>query len=350
VNVPIDPSLPPMLARLARELPRGGYLYEPKWDGFRALVFRDGDDVDIRSRHQRPLGRYFPELVAALAARPTQRFVLDGEIVIIRPQGFDFEALLSRLHPAATRVAQLREETPASFIAFDALVVDGVDLRDDPFHARRAALERIMTDARSPLHVTPITDDVDVARNWLERFEGGGIDGVVAKHRELRYSAGERAMIKVKHERTADCVVAGFRIYAGEPLVASLLLGLYDGPVLHHVGVVSSFKEQQRRELFDELRRIVIPLADHPWKDGFVINASAVGRLRGAAGRWTPDTPADWIAIRPERVVEVGYDHLEARRFRHPARFRRWRPDRDPRSCTLDQLAMSGADAAEVLR
>jgi len=350
VTLPFDPNLPPMLARLVRELPRDGYLYEPKWDGFRALVFRDASDLDLRSRHQRPLGRYFPELVEALASLPSERFVLDAEIVIIRPEGFDFEALLARLHPAPTRVARLREETPASLIAFDALAVDGVDLRTRPFHERRAALERLMTDARAPLYLTPITDDIEVAREWLEHFGGGGIDGVVAKHRDLVYVAGERAMIKVKREGTADCVVAGFRIYAGEPVVASLLLGLYDGPVLHHVGIASSFKEAQRRELFDELRRLVVPLHDHPWKDGYVVATGAIGRLRGAAGRWTPDTARDWIPVRPERVCEVAYDRLDPGWFRHPARFRRWRPDRDPRSCALDQIAVSGTQPAEVLR
>jgi ATP-dependent DNA ligase len=247
-------------------------------------------------------------------------------------------------------VARLREETPASLIAFDVLALDGVDLRERPFHERRAALERLMAPARSPLRLTPITDRVDVATDWLARFEGGGIDGVVAKHRDLVYAAGERAMIKIKHERTADCVVAGFRVYAGEPVVASLLLALYDGPVLHHVGVASSFKEAQRHELFDELRRSIVPLADHPWKDGFVITTSAVGRLRGAAGRWTPDVAPDWIPIRPDRVCEVAYDRLEAGRFRHPARFRRWRPDREPLSCTLDQLAVSRTQPAEMLR
>ena len=350
VTLSLEPTMPPMLARLARELPGDGYLYEPKWDGFRALVFRDGGTIDLRSRHQRPLARYFPEIVDALAVLPSEAFVLDGELVIIRPEGFDFEALLSRLHPAAARVRRLREETPASLIAFDLLAVDGLDLRQTPFHARRAALERLLAHAPARLRLTPITDDVAVARGWLERFEGGGIDGVVAKRRDGVYAAGERTLTKVKQERTADCVVAGFRVYAGEPVVASLLLGLYVGVDLHHVGVVSAFTERQRRELFAELRRFVTPLADHPWKDGFLIAGGAVGRLRGAAGRWTPDAPRDWIPLRPERVCEVAYDRLEAGRFRHPARFRRWRPDRDPRSCTLDQLMVAGTSPAEMLR
>jgi ATP-dependent DNA ligase len=338
-----------MLARLARDLPGNGYLYEPKWDGLRGLVMRSGSDVVIGSRHRRQLTRYFPELVEAFQSLDTERFIVDGEIVIVRPHGFDFEALLTRIHPAASRVARLRGETPASFVAFDAPGVEATDLCERPFHERRGWLERLLEAARPPLYLTPITADIGLARQWLTRFHGGGIDGVVAKHRDLPYRPGERAMIKVKPERTADCVVAGFRVYAGEPVVASLLLGLYDRDELRHVGVVASFPEQRRRELFDDLSAIAIPIGHHPWKDGFAIGTSPVSRLRGAAGRWTPAAPVDWTAVRPERVCEVAYDQVDAGRFRHPARFRRWRPDREPRSCTVEQLAVSAGPTEEML-
>jgi ATP-dependent DNA ligase len=339
-----------MLARLTRELPVGGYVYEPKWDGFRTLVFRAGPRVDLRSRNQRPLGRYFPEIVDAVASLPADDVVLDGELVVIRPEGFDFEALLARLHPGAARVARLRAETPASFIAFDALAIGGRDLTEQPFHERRTELERLFRKVGPPLYLTPATENADVAREWLTRYTGTGVDGVVAKHRRLAYRPGERAMVKVKHERTVDCVVAGFRIYAGEPVVASLLLGLYDADALRHVGVVAGFPEAQRRELFHEFRRLAIDLQAHPWRDGFTITPSRIGRLAGAAGQWTPADPPDWIPVRPERVCEVAYDRVEAGRFRHAARFRRWRPDLDPRGCTFDQLDVASTHPAEVLR
>jgi ATP-dependent DNA ligase len=340
-----------MLARLARELPCDGYLYEPKWDGFRCLAFKSGTDITLYSRHQRPLARYFPELVEAFAALPVERFAVDGEIVIIRPDRFDFEALLTRLHPAASRVARLRRETPASFVAFDVLVRDDRDLTARPFQERRLELERLLGAAPPPLYVTPITEDVAIAREWLRAFRGRGIDGVVAKPRDLPYRPGERAMVKIKHEQTADCVVAGFRVYAGEPVVASLLLGLYDDAgALRHVGVVASFNETQRRVLFGELGRLAIPLEEHPWQEGFLIPPGPVGRLPGAAGRWTPTSAPDWIPIRPERVCEVAYDSIEAGRFRHAARFRRWRPDRDARTCTFAQLSAPLAHPVEVLR
>jgi ATP-dependent DNA ligase len=347
VTLPVRPPLPPMLARLAREIPRDGFLYEPKWDGFRALVFCDAGEVDIRSRHGRPLSRYFPELAEAVAALSAERFVVDGEIVVLRAGGSDFPALMARLHPTASRVERLRHETPASFIAFDAVGLDDDDLRARPFTERRALLEALLAGVAAPLFLTPVTDDVETAAAWLERHEG-----IVAKHRDLAYQPGVRAMVKVKTERTADCVVAGFRWTADRPLLGSLLLGLYgDAGELRHVGVATSFTRARRTELLGELAPLVTDIEGHPWERGFGLERSPLGRLLGAAGRWTPEEMVrDWIPLRPLRVCEVAYDQLDDHRFRHPARFRRWRPDRDPRSCTLDQLDVAPADAAELLR
>jgi ATP-dependent DNA ligase len=335
-----------MLARLARELPHGGYLYEPKWDGFRCLTFRDGDEIDLRSRNQRPLARYFPEVVDALLSLPERRFVLDGELVITTRDRLDFEALLARLHPAASRVERLRHETPASLIAFDVLALGDEDLRERPFHERRELLEQLLAGAEAPLHVTPSSAVVDVAAGWLDRFEG-----VVAKHRELPYEPGRRAMVKVKRERTADCVVAGFRWLVDRPLPSSLLLGLYDEDgELRHVGIASAFSENRRRELLELLRPLRVPLAGHPWEHGFLLAGGATGRLRGSAGRWAPEEMAqDWTPVAPGLVCEVAYDQLDAHRFRHPARFVRWRPDRDPTSCTLEQLDAPAADVRALL-
>ena len=326
----------PMLARLARELPHGDFLYEPKWDGFRALAFRDGQEVELQSRHGRPLARYFPELTEALLALDEQRFVLDGEIVVVREHELDFTALMARLHPTASRVKRLRRDTPASYVAFDALAIRGEPLLERPFRERRARLEALLAHVRPPLNLTPATTDREIAAGWLERFEG-----VVAKDRALPYEPGRRTMVKVKRERTADCVVAGFRWMADHPFIGSLLLGLYDEDgELVHVGVVTSFTEPRRMALVDELRHLVAPLADHPWEHGFNVGRSPTGRLLGAAGRWIPgEMTQDWVPLRPELVIEVAYDQVDGHRFRHPARFRRWRPDRDPRSCMLDQLA-----------
>ena len=340
-----------MLARLVRELPRDGFLYEPKWDGFRALVFRDRSEVDIRSRHGRPLARYFPELVDGVRALPSERLVLDGEIVLVGPGGFDFPALMSRLHPVPSRVERLRQETPASLIAFDLLALGDADLCARPFEERRHSLETALAAAAPPIFVTPVTADAAAAAGWLERFRGGGVDGVVAKHRGLPYEPGRRAMVKVKSERTADCVVAGFRWSADTPVLGSLLLGLYAGAELRHVGVVTSFTRARRSALADELAALAAPIEGHPWERGFGLARSPLGRLLGAAGRWAPGEMAmDWIPLRPERVCEVAYDQLDDHRFRHPARFRRWRPDRDPRSCTLEQLDVDRPPAlADVL-
>jgi ATP-dependent DNA ligase len=347
---PVRPPLLPMLARLERELPSDGYLYEPKWDGFRCLAFRSGAEVDLRSRNQRPLARYFPELVEALLALPDEHFVLDGEIVATSESRPDFLALLARLHPAASRVERLSRETPALFIAFDLVALGADDLRGRPFRERRELLERLLRDARAPLHLTPLTDDRAEAEHWLDAYRGAGVDGVVAKHEELRYEDGARRMIKVKHQRTADCVVAGFRWLVDRQLPSSLLLGLYDDGELRHVGIASSFSEATRQRLLEELAPHAVELAGHPWEHGFLLGGSPVGRLPGAAGRWTPgEMEQDWVPVAPELVCEVLFDQLDDHRFRHPARFLRWRPDREPLSCTIDQLDTQPVDLAELL-
>jgi len=338
-----------MLAKLARELPRGDYLYEPKWDGFRCLVFRSGDEIDLRSRHGRPLARYFPELVEAIGRLAHARLALDGEIVVVGDDTFDFSALLARIHPAGSRVARLSTETAASFIAFDLLEVGAELFLDRPFAQRRARLEAVLADTPAPLVLTPITADPEVATDWLDGF-GGGVDGVVAKERGAPYQPGKRALVKVKRARTADCVVAGFRFLAERPAVSSLLLGLYDaGRRLEHVGITSSFSEEQRARLLATLRPLVTPLEGHPWEHGFLLGGSPIGRLRGSAGRWTPEMVRDWLPVRPELVCEVAYDQLDGGRFRHPARFLRWRPDREPESCTTEQLAVEPVDAGSLL-
>ena len=346
MNLPVQPPLAPMLGRLVRALPReDGFYYEPKWDGFRCLVFRDGDEIDLRSRHDRPLARYFPELVEAVRALTAERFVLDGEIVVVTPRGFDFPALMARLHPAASRVERLRSETPALLIAFDVLAVGDEDLRPRPFSERREALVELVASAEPPVLLTPATDDAACAAEWLERFEG-----VMAKHAGSRYEPGARAMLKIKAERTADCVVAGFRWLFEKPLPSSLLLGLYDDEGrLQHVGVASSFTERQRERLLEELAPLVVPLEGHPWEGGFLVDGGPVGRLKGAAGRWTPEMERDWVPVAPTRVCEVAYDQLDRDRFRHPARFRRWRPDREPASCTFAQLETMPLELGELL-
>ena len=340
-----------MLARLARELPRGGFLYEPKWDGFRCLAFRAGEEVDLRSRHGNPLARYFPEVVDGLLALDPPQLALDGELVVVREGRLDFEALLARLHPAASRVERLRRETPAAYVAFDLLALGDDDLRDVPFSDRRRALERLLGRAAPPLFLTPVTDDDEVAASWLERFRGGGIDGVVAKHADLRYVPGRREMVKVKREQTVDCVVGGFRMYADRPLLSSLLLGLYDDAgTLRHIGVASSFPEAARAELLERLRPLVVPLSGHPWERGFLLGPGSTARLKGAAAGWDPGVrEQDWTPAAPELVCEVAYDQVDGYRLRHPARFRRWRPDREPRSCALDQLDTPAARAGELL-
>jgi ATP-dependent DNA ligase len=334
----------PMLARLVRRIPAGDYLYEPKWDGFRCLVAREGDDVVLVSRHGRPFTRYFPELVDSVRALEERDLTIDGEILVEGPDGFDFAALLSRLHPAASRVERLRRETPARLVAFDLISIGRDDLRRTPFEQRRRRLEAALRGAPAHIAPTPLTADPSVAERWLAGAAGRGVDGVVAKARDLTYEPGVRAMLKVKVERTADCVVAGYRWMMDRPAIGSLLLGLYnDAGELRHVGVASSFSEQARRRFLEELAPLAVPLDAHPWARGFLIERSPLGRLKGAAGRWTPDMAMDWVPLRLERVCEVRYDRFDRDRFRHPARFVRWRPDRDPASCTFDQLGTHAA-------
>jgi ATP-dependent DNA ligase len=349
--LPVEPPVVPMLARLARELPRGDFVYEPKWDGFRCLAFREHERIDLRSRHDRALARYFPEVVAALRELAEERVVLDGELTLANERGFDFGALMSRLHPAASRVELLSAEAPACFVAFDLLAVGGEDLREQPFAERRERLVRALHDTSPTLRLTPATDDPAVAEGWLDDFMGGGVDGVMAKPRDLLYREGARAMTKVKLERTADCVVAGLRLFGERDELSSLLLGLYDGAgALQHVGVATSFTRAKRRELLDGLRSLMVPLEGHPWERGFLTGGAPMGRLAGAAGRWSPEEmPLDWVPLAPVRVCEVAFEQVDVGRFRHPARFRRWRPDREPRSCALEQLALEATTSASVL-
>jgi ATP-dependent DNA ligase len=339
---PIAPPVEPMLAKLMDEIPDGRFLYEPKWDGFRAIVFRSADDVYIQSRDLRPLDRYFPELHAALAKELPTDCVVDGEIVIATPAGLDFDALQMRLHPAASRVAKLAVASPASFVAFDLLAVEGRDVRSLPQHERRTRLTAALAAAARPVHVTPMTRDRDVAVEWLARFEGAGLDGVIAKPADAPYQPGKRAMIKIKHVRSADCVVAGFRWHkSGRDAVGSLLLGLYDDRGrLQHVGVTSSFTMAMRKQLVHELAPLRDrALDDHPWREwaGAVVEASG-GRLPGGQSRWSAGKDLSWEPLRVERVCEVKYDHMQGDRFRHAAVFLRWRPDKPPAACTYDQL------------
>ena len=335
-----------MLAKLAEELPsEGEYLYEPKWDGFRAIVFRRGKDLHIQSRDLRPLDRYFPELHDALLERLPGDCVLDGEIVIATRQGLDFDALQLRLHPAASRVAKLAKETPASFVAFDVLAIGGKSLMARPQAERREKLEELLPKAKPPLYVTPTTRARSVALDWLKRFEGAGLDGVVAKPLGLVYLPGKRAMIKVKHARTADCVVAGFRWHkSGKDAVGSLLLGLYDeAGVLQHVGVTSSFTMAMRKQLVKELAPMrKDAMEDHPWRE-WAGAAAQSSRMPGGQSRWSAGKDLSWEPLRLERVCEVKYDHLQGNRFRHAATFLRWRPDKPPRDCRYDQLEVTPA-------
>ena len=334
------PPVSPMLARAASTLPAGsGMLYEPKWDGFRCIVFRDGDEVELGSRNERPLTRYFPDVVEAALALLPERCVIDGEIVIAGAHGLDFDALLNRIHPAASRVTLLSQETPASFIAFDLVALDDRDLRGEPFGDRRAALVAALDAVEPPVHITPATDDHGVAMDWFNRFEGAGLDGVVAKPVTLPYREGERVMVKVKHERTADAVVAGFRWHKTGKVVGSLLLGLWSDAGLQHVGVASAFPAKMRAALVEELAPYREgALEGHPWAEWMSAAAHEGQRLPGATSRWNAGRDLSFELLRPELVAEVAYNHLQGDRFRHPAQFRRWRPDRDPRSCTYAQL------------
>jgi ATP-dependent DNA ligase len=340
MRLPVMPPVSPMLAKPVAKIPDGQF-YEPKWDGFRSIIFRDGDDVEIGSRNERPMTRYFPEVVEAVKANFPDRAVIDGEIVIVDPSrnGLDFEALQQRIHPAASRVTLLSEQTPASFVAFDVLALGDTDLTREPFEHRRAELEKALADARPPVHVTPVTRDTDEARDWFDRFEGAGLDGLIAKPPTLSYQPDKRLMFKIKHTRTADCVVAGYRVHkSGPDAIGSLLLGLYDGRgVLASVGVVGAFPMARRRELMTELQPWVTTFDAHPWAWAKQEEGERTPR-KSETSRWNAGKDLSFVPLRPERVVEVRYDYMEGVRFRHTTQFVRWRDDRDPRSCTYEQL------------
>jgi ATP-dependent DNA ligase len=342
-DFPIAPPIEPMLSKVAAEVPSGPFLYEPKWDGFRAIVFRGGGEVYIQSRDLKPLDRYFPELHDGLIAALPDGCVVDGEIVIATERGLDFDLLQLRLHPAASRAAKLARETPSSFVAFDLLAADGDDLRALPFEKRRARLETLMAKVTVPVHLTPMTRDRDAAIDWLERFEGAGLDGVMAKPADGIYEPGKRAMLKIKHARTADCVVAGFRWHKdGEGTrVGSLLLGLYDDSGrLHHVGVASAFNVKTREALVALLAPYrTNAMQNHPWKEWAQQDGST--RMPGGQSRWSAGKDLSWEAVRVELVCEVKYDHMQGDRFRHAALFQRWRPDKRPSDCRYDQLEVT---------
>jgi ATP-dependent DNA ligase len=357
MKLPVMPPVAPMLAKPVAAIPPGEF-YEPKWDGFRSIVFRDRDEVVIGSRKERPMTRYFPEVVEAVRRNFPPRAVIDGEIVVAGDDGLDFWALQQRIHPAASRVALLAAATPASFIAFDLLALGDDDLTGEPFEVRRAALERALGKSAPPVHLTPITRDEEVARAWFDRFEGAGLDGVIAKRPDLSYQPDKRVMAKIKHVRTADCVVAGYRPHkAAADAIGSLLLGLYiDETVppsqwgdrtsgLAPVGVIGAFPMARRRELFTELQPLVVDVAEHPWSW-----AAEARQAPEGGSRWNPKKDHSFVPLRPERVVEVRYDYLEGARFRHPPQFVRWRPDRDPASCGYAQLTQpTPFDLADAL-
>jgi len=368
MTLPFDPPLEPMLSRAANELPGGdGWQFEPKWDGFRTLVFREGDEILLQSRDRRPMNRYFPELLKPLTAALPERCVLDGEIVIVGAGGLDFEALLLRIHPAESRAKLLAEQTPASYVAWDLLALGDEDLRTMPLQARRERLEAALGDANPPVHLSPATQDRALAQDWFQRFEGAGLDGVMAKRLDEPYRAGGRTMIKVKHARTADCVVAGFRWHKNGigTMVGSLLLGLYDDSgTLHHVGVTAAFTNKVRADLVTELAPLRENALDgHPWREWAEAESVSTGvrfqpdtgggaatteaekgqRLPGASSRWNRGKDLSWEPLRPDRVCEVAYDHMQGTRFRHAAQFRRWRPDKRPEDCRYDQLEVTPA-------
>jgi ATP-dependent DNA ligase len=341
MRLPVMPPVAPMLAKSVKEIPRGSLSFEPKWDGFRSIVFRDGLEVELGSRNERPLTRYFPELVAGATEVLPERCVLDGEIVIPAAQRrrLDFEALLQRIHPADSRVRLLAKETPAEFVVFDVLALGDVSYLETDFATRRDLLEQVMTDAAAPFHVTPATRDRELASQWFSQFEGAGLDGIVAKPLDGVYEPDKRVMFKVKHERTADCVVAGYRVHkSGPDAIGSLLLGLYDDAGrLASVGVIGAFPLAVRHELFTELQPLVTTFDGHPWN--WARPEAGVRNPRGAEhSRWNANKDLSFVPLRPERVVEVRYDHMEGTRFRHTAQFVRWRPDRDPRSCGFAQI------------
>jgi len=350
MQLPVSTEVRPMLAKAVKEFPEGNLLYEPKWDGFRCIVFRDGDEVELASRNQRPLARYFPELLQPLRDQLPQRCVVDGELVVPTTSGLDFDLLGQRIHPAASRVEMLSRTTPASFVAFDLLALDDLDLRPLPLSARRDTLVQLLGSVQAPIHLTPASTDPAVARDWFERFEGSGFDGVMAKPLDGLYVEDRRVQFKVKHHRSADCVVAGYRLHK-DGGVGSLLLGLFDdggpdggSPRLHHIGVASGFAASRRRTLQGELSAFEDgALEVHPWlSQAMIDDAGEAGggsvRLPGAVSRWSAGKDSDWVPVRCELVAEVTYENVTSGRFRHPARFLRWRPDKTPVECTYDQI------------
>ncbi len=349
MRLPVEPPVKPMLAKLTRTIPTDdGLLYEPKWDGFRCIVFRDGDELELTSRNQKPFNRYFPELVPELIDALPDRAVVDGEIVVAHAEGkgLDFDALQQRIHPAASRVQMLAEQTPASFVAFDLLALDDTDLMSTPFARRRELLEQHLA-PNATVHLTPATTDPAIAERWFTRFEGAGLDGVIAKRLDGVYTPDRRSLMKVKHERTAECAVAGFRVHKDGEGVGSLLLGLYDDHGrLHHVGVCAAFTVAFRRELIDELGPLTVDALDgHPWREWAEAQSHGDQRMPGGFSRWNVDKDLSFVPLRVERVVEVTFGQLEGGRFRHGVKFQRWRPDRTPESCRYEQL-----DVAEAVR
>jgi ATP-dependent DNA ligase len=351
MQLPVMPPVAPMLSKAVPRIPEGPFSYEPKWDGFRSIVFRDGDEVEIGSRNERPMTRYFPEIVEAIKANLPAKCVIDGEIIVVVGDRLEFEVLQQRIHPAASRVRLLSQETPARFIAFDLLALDDTDYTERPFEQRRAALEKALADAGPPMHLTPATRDQDLAGQWFSQFEGAGLDGVVAKPLDGTYQPDKRTMFKIKHQRTADCVVAGYRVHkSGPDSIGSLLLGLYrDTGELASVGVIGAFPAARRKELFTELQPLVTTLDDHPWAWAKQEEGTRTPRA-SEFSRWNAQKDLSFIPLRPELVVEVRYEHMEGDRFRHTAQFNRWRPDRDPRSCTYEQLEEPVSyDLADIL-
>ncbi|MEU4420412.1 ATP-dependent DNA ligase [Actinoplanes sp. NPDC024001] len=352
MQLPLNPPVKPMLAKPVADIPPD-QVYEPKWDGFRSIIFRDGDEVEIGSRNEKPMTRYFPEVVEAVLANFPERVVIDGEVIVADTERntLDFEALQQRIHPAASRVKLLSEQTPASFVAFDLLAIGDEDLSELPFSERRDRLVEVLKDAKPPVYVTPATDDLETARRWFDQFEGAGLDGLIAKARDLTYQPDKRVMTKIKHKRTADCVVAGYRVHkSAENRIGSLLLGLYDErDVLVSVGVIGSFPIKVREELFEELQPLVTSFEGHPWDWAAHMQGERTPR-KNEVSRWNNGKDLSFTPLRPERVVEVRYDYMEGIRFRHTAQFERWRPDREPRTCTYEQLERPVRfDLAEVL-
>ncbi|MBV9174252.1 MAG: ATP-dependent DNA ligase [Chloroflexi bacterium] len=339
MNLPVMPPVAPMLAKAVPEIPEGALSFEPKWDGFRSIIFRDGDSVEIGSRNEKPMTRYFPEIVEAVKANLPERCVIDGEIVVVIGKRLEFEVLQQRIHPATSRVNRLAQETPATFIAFDLLARGDEDFSNHPFAERRALLVETLAHAKPPIYLTPATTDRSLAQQWFKQFEGAGLDGVVAKPLDGVYEPDKRVMFKIKHARTADCVVAGYRVHVKDPEgIGSLLLGLYDDQgVLQSVGVIGAFPAEQRRQLMRELQPLVTTFDDHPWAWAREMEGTRTPR-NSEQSRWSVGKDLSFTPLRPERVVEVRYEHMEGIRFRHTAQFNRWRPDRDPRSCTYAQL------------